>query len=182
MIVTATLAIAVCALVAGSIALGGGDDDYVPLQPWEGENGIIDESKLPPTEGVVDRTGASVGVTKLADELADIYPLPVYGPDGEIVGHLGENGYWALGEEEPIIEDSVTTVMGADGPISYLRQHNVSGELIFVDRAGVEIGVVKTDELYSNDIYPAPVYGPDGEVLGHLGENGYEALGEEEAP
>lgn len=177
-LLSATLIVAVFAMVAGAIAAGGGDEDYVPRQPWEGENGVIDESKLPPTEGVVDRTCASVGVTKLADKLAGIYPLPVYGTSGEVVGHIGENGYWALGEEEPIIEDSVTTVMGSDGPISYLRQHNVSGELIFVDRTGVEIGVVKTDELYSNDIYPAPVYGPDGEVLGHLGENGYEALGE----
>ena len=130
-ILTATLAIAVCVLVAGAIAIGGGDDDYVPRSPWEGENGIIDESKIPPTEGVVDRTGTVVGVTKLADELAEIYPVPVYnGPDGELIGHIGENGYWALDEEEPIIEDSVTTVEESDGSTTWIRQYNGRGELI----------------------------------------------------
>ena len=129
-ILTATLLIAVCALVAGAMAMGGGDDDYVPRPPWEDENGVWDVSKLPPTMEVLDHTGAVVGVSKTSEDLAGVYPLPVYGPDGEVVGHLGENGYWALDEEEPIIEDSVTTIEESDGSTTWIRQYNGRGELI----------------------------------------------------
>ena len=50
----------------------------------------------------------------------DLYPLPVLGPDGQLVGHIGENGFWALGEPEPFIEGSYTVV----------EEFDASGELI----------------------------------------------------
>ena len=116
--VVAIAVIAVSTLVSGILLASGGDG----RQPWENEDGTVDISKLPATENAIDRTGALVGVVKTSNDLADVYPLPVYrpGPGGELVGYLGENGFWALGETEGIIQDSYTIV----------EEHSASGELI----------------------------------------------------
>ena len=82
------------------------------LPPWEDANGMIDESKLPPTMGVMDSTGAVVGYVKKMHYQSDTftYPLPVFGPDTNHIGHVGENGFWALGEPEPFSEGSYTII------------------------------------------------------------------------
>ena len=69
---------------------------------WENEDGTVGMSELPATENVVDSAGAVVGVLKTADDMVGIYPLPVYGRSGEVVGYVGENGFWALGETPPV--------------------------------------------------------------------------------
>ena len=96
-IAAAVLVVAV--LVAAVVAAWGGSDTFRP--PWENEDGIWDMSQLPATENVLDHTGAVVGVVETRHYETDTYPLPVLGPNGELVGHIGENGFWALGEPEP---------------------------------------------------------------------------------
>ena len=99
----------VAVLVTGVVVIA--DTDDTPRQPpWENEDGTIDMSKLPPTEEVIDRTGAVVGTVETKDNLAGVYPLPVTGPDGRLVGHIGINGFWALGEPEPVIEGAYTVL------------------------------------------------------------------------
>ena len=89
-------------------------------------------SKLPPTEEVIDRTGAVVGTVETKDNLAGVYPLPVTGPDGRLVGHIGINGFWALGEPEPVIEGAYTVletvVDDPDGAYRVVEELDAYGE------------------------------------------------------
>ncbi len=62
-------------------------------------------AKLPATENVIDGAGSFVGVMKTSDDLAGIYPLPVYGSGDKIVGYVGENGFWASGETPPVLDE-----------------------------------------------------------------------------
>ena len=71
----------------------------------ENEDGAVNMSELSDTEDVMDSAGAFVGVVRVSDELIGIYPLPVYGPDGGIVGYVGENGFWALGDKPPVTDE-----------------------------------------------------------------------------
>ena len=125
-IAAAVLVVAV--LVAAVVAAWGGSDTFRP--PWENEDGIWDMSQLPATENVLDHTGAVVGVVETRHYETDTYPLPVLGPNGELVGHIGENGFWALGEPEPFIEDAYTVVeeFGASGELISTRTIDSSGE------------------------------------------------------
>ena len=127
-IAAAVLVVAV--LVAAVVAAWGGSDTFRP--PWENEDGIWDMSQLPATENVLDHTGAVVGVVETRHYETDTYPLPVLGPNGELVGHIGENGFWALGEPEPFIEDAYTVVeeFGASGELISTRTIDSSGEMI----------------------------------------------------
>ena len=108
-IAAAVLTVAV--LVAGAVLIS--DTGDTPRRPaWENADGTVDVSKLPATRPVVDRTGQTVG-TISTDYMrtGDRYSsLPVTGPDGQLVGHIGPNGYWALGDPEPTLEGSVTTI------------------------------------------------------------------------
>ena len=36
--------------------------------------------------------------------------LPVTGPDGQLVGYIGHNGFWALGKPEPVLEGAYTVI------------------------------------------------------------------------
>lgn len=127
MTIIATAFIAVFVMVFGAIVVMG--DPGRP--PWVGVDGIIDTSLLPPTQEVMDRTGAVVGTIKTADDQADVYPLPVYNDDDEVIGYMGEKGFWALGEPEPTSDDSVTTVeeFDADGNLTHTRTINGAGEI-----------------------------------------------------
>ncbi len=87
-------------------------------------NGMVDESKLPPTMGVADSTGAVVGYVETRHYGTGLYPEPVLGPDGNLIGHIGENGYWALGEPEPYIKDAYT-VIEEYGPDGELTRHEI---------------------------------------------------------
>ena len=127
--IIATAFIAVFVMVFGAIAVMGD-----PERPgWEGVDGIINESLLPATEDVIDHTGAFVGTVKTSDDLAGVYPLPVYNADGKVIGHVGEKGYWALGEPEPVDEDSLTTVeeFDADGNLIHTRTINGAGGITY---------------------------------------------------
>ena len=189
MIVAAVLLVAaVSALVI--VSRRGQQDDFV-RPPTEGESSIVDMTKLPPTENVLNREGVVVGVVKTERYMTDIYPYPVYGPDGNIVGHLGLNGYWALGEEEPSLEGALTTIQGFDETgklveektISHADYHAEWPSVLLteevLDREGAVVGTINTQDKLA-EVYPYPVYGPDGETVGHIGENGYWVLGGQE--
>ena len=77
--------------------------------PWVDEDGIGDMSKYPAIQEVLDRTGAVVGTVE-TKYLETSQKIPVTGADGQIVGHFGPDGYWALGESKPVIEGKVTIV------------------------------------------------------------------------
>lgn len=191
MIVAAVIAVAVVAVSALVIVSRRGQHDEYARPPVEGENDIVKIAKLPPTENVLNREGEVVGVVKTEHYMTDIYPYPVYGPDEKVVGHLGLNGYWALGEEEPILEGASTTVQGFDEAgklveekvISHADYHSRWPMIVpteeVIDRAGAVVGMVKTGDKLTG-VYPYPVYGLGGKVVGHIGANGYWALGEEE--
>lgn len=109
-----TIAVAVLALVVivtGAVVIA--DTGESPRRPaWENVDGTVDVSKLPATRPVVDRTGQTVGTIstdymRTGDRNSS---LPVTGPDGQLVGHIGPNGYWALEDPEPVIEGAVTTI------------------------------------------------------------------------
>ena len=104
-----------------------------PRPPWERADGTVDVSKLPATEDVIDHTGTFVGTAKTSDDLVGIYPLPVYGPDDEVIGHVGENGFWALGDPEPIDEDAYTIVeeFDASGNLVHTRTIDGYGEVVY---------------------------------------------------
>ena len=108
--VTITAAVLVLALlVAGAVVIADtGDTSRRPA--WENEDGIGDMSKLPPTRPVLDSTGTFVGNVETRHYETDTYPLPVLGPDGQVIGHLGGNGFWRLGEPEPVVEIPYTVV------------------------------------------------------------------------
>ena len=103
--------VALLALMLSVVAVAAArSSDTAPTRPpWVNENGIVDMSKYPATMDVLDRTGALVGTVE-TKYLRTSKRIPVIGADGEIVGHFGPNGYWALGELEPVIEDKVTTI------------------------------------------------------------------------
>ena len=111
-VIGATLLVA--ALVVGVVAAYGGD----ARPAWEREDGTWDMSMLPLTEEVVDHTGTVVGTVRTEDYQTDLHPLPVYGPNGQVVGHVGGIGYWALGESEP----------AANGGFTVIKTFNGSGE------------------------------------------------------
>ena len=110
--IAAVVILVVAALATGAVAAQGLDT----RPPWENEDGIWDMSKLPETEDVLDRSGAVIGTvaTKYYFEDEETYPLPVLGPDGTLVGHLGESGFWALGDPEPVIRDAYTIIEAYD--------------------------------------------------------------------
>lgn len=113
--VMAVTVLVVAVLVTGVVVIADtGDTPRRPL--WENEDGTMDVSKLPATRMVVDRTGQSVGTisTDYMKTGNRDFPMPVTGPDGQLVGHIGPNGFWALGEPEPVIAGSVTTVEELD--------------------------------------------------------------------
>ena len=107
----AAVMLVVAVLAAGAVVVA--DIGNTPSRLlWENEDGTMDVSKLPATRPVVDRMGQTVGTIstdymKTGDR---DFPLPVTGPDGQLIGHIGPNGYWAIGESEPEITDSVTTI------------------------------------------------------------------------
>ena len=107
----AAAVLAVVVLVTGAVVLA--DTGDTPRRPaWENADGTVDMSKLPATRPVVDHTGQTVGTIstdymRTGDRSSS---LPVTGPDGQLVGHIGPNGYWALGDPEPVNEGSATTV------------------------------------------------------------------------
>ena len=85
--------------------------------PWVGEDGIGDPSLYPDVIGVAYSTGKSVGTleTRLLDESDKI---PVTDSNGQLVGHFGPKGYWALGE--PDGDGTVTTIEEYGDPNSDL--------------------------------------------------------------
>ena len=145
--IAAIMVLGVLAAIAGVAATGGSETrKFVEdLSPSEDANGMIDESKLPPTMGVMDSTGAVVGYVKKMHYQSDTftYPLPVFGPDTNHIGHVGENGFWALGEPEPFSE----------GSYSVVEEFDENGELIWSE---VILPIRPT---------PGEEYGPDGELI-----------------
>ena len=121
-IISVVLVLGVLAATIAVAATEGGETRrFVEgLEPWESPDGMIDESKLPATMGVLDSTGAVVGYIKRSDEVLELYPLPVYGEDGRRIGQVGEYGYWPLGEAEPFIPDAYTVIeeYGPDGELT----------------------------------------------------------------
>ena len=113
------------AAIAGVAATGGQESfDAVYTEEnrsaWVDENGIWDNSLLPSTFDVLDHTGAVVGQVETKHYGTELYPLPVIDSDGNLVGHVGENGFWRVGEEEPFIEGAFTVI----------EEFDDSGELI----------------------------------------------------
>ena len=141
--IAAIMVLGVLAAIAGVAATGGDETRKAmeALPPWEDANGMIDESKLPATMGVADSTGAVVGYMKTRGP--DIYPEPVFGSGGNLIGHLGEHGYSALGEPEPFIE----------GSYSVVEEFDENGELIWSE---VILPIRPT---------PGEEYGPVGELI-----------------
>ncbi len=110
------------AAIAGVAATGGQEtsdavyaDENRPV--WVDENGVWDNSLLPSTFDVLDHAGAVVGQVETRHYGTELYPLPVIDSDDNLVGHVGENGFWRVGEEEPFIEGAFTVIeeFGADG-------------------------------------------------------------------
>ena len=120
--IAAVLVLGVLAAIAGVAATGGQESfDAVYTEEnrpvWVDENGIWDNSLLPSTFDVLDHTGAVVGQVETTHYGTELYPLPVIDSDGNLVGHVGENGFWRVGEEEPFIEGAFTVIeeFDADG-------------------------------------------------------------------
>jgi hypothetical protein len=113
--------IATLVLVSAIVtAMAVTDPTSTPSRPaWENEDGTIDPSKYPPTMEVVDRDGETVGTidTRHLIEISGSY-IPVNGPDGELVGHIGPNGFWKLGEPETVIEGKEMYVEEYEDPDS----------------------------------------------------------------
>ena len=119
----------VFAAIAGVAATGGQESfDAVYTEEnrsaWVDENGIWDNSLLPSTFDVLDHTGAVVGQVETKHYGTELYPLPVIDSDGNLVGHVGENGFWRVGEEEPFIEGAFT-VIKEWGPDGELTRHEI---------------------------------------------------------
>ena len=75
--------------------------------PWVSEDGIGDPALYPEFIEVLDSSGNVVGTLepRLLDE-SDV--APVKDSDGEVVGHFGPNGFWALGDPEPASRGTTT--------------------------------------------------------------------------
>ena len=114
------LIVLLCALVFAVVGLTLAAmvyPDNTPKRPsWEGADGIVDMSEYPAIRKVIDRTGAVVGEVE-TQYLGTSEKIPVY-QDGELVGHFGPNGFWALGEAEPVIEGKETTIEEYSDPDS----------------------------------------------------------------
>ena len=105
-IAAAVLVVAI--VVAGVVAAQGIDT----RPPWENEDGIWDMSQLSPTLGVVDSTGEYVGTIPSDYKFTgDTGLQPVTGPAGDLVGHFGPGGFWALGEPEPLPQEDAYSVI-----------------------------------------------------------------------
>ncbi len=123
--IAVVLVLGVAAVIAGVAASDGEEtrefQEALNARPWVDANGMVDVTKMPPREGVVDHTGAHVGFVETRHTHGDefVYPHPVVDADGDLVGHIGENGFWPLGEEEPVIEDAYTVIeeYDADGKL-----------------------------------------------------------------
>ena len=102
MITAIAIVVALDAIARALPSEGGASS---PRSAWESENGTVDISGLQDAENVMDSAGAFVGVVKTSDDMAGIYPLPVYDRDDDIVGYVGENGFWALGETPPLADE-----------------------------------------------------------------------------
>ena len=121
-IITVVLVLGVLAAMA-IVAATGPEETEADLyaeqnrSPWVDENGVWDNSLLPETFDVLDHHGEVVGVVETRHYGTDLYPLPVLDPNGAVVGHVGEYGYYALGESEPYIADAYTVIeeFDADG-------------------------------------------------------------------
>ena len=80
---------------------------------------------------------------------ANMIGKPVYGPNGELLGYVGEDG---------LVRDANGNIIGrvlADGRV--------------VDMNGNVIGQVEPPA----NMIGKPVYGPDGKLLGYVGKDGY---------
>ena len=125
--IAVVLVLGVAAVIAGVAASDGGEtrefQERLDARPWVDANGMVDVTKMPRLEGVADHTGALVGYVETRHTYGDefVYPQPVIDADGNLVGHIGENGFWALGTEEPVIEDAYTVV----------EEYDADGQLIF---------------------------------------------------
>ena len=104
--IAAVLVLGVLAVVTEMVAA-----QVVSTRPsWENVEGVWDMSNLPANENVIDHTGVVVGIVETRHYGTGLYPRPVIGPDGNLVGHIGENGFWALGEPEPVTEGAYTII------------------------------------------------------------------------
>ena len=94
-----------------------GPDDWADGLPQQNEDGTW----TPEYIGVGDESGLQVGVARTADLFgdSDIHPTPVYDEDNHTVqiGWVGENGYWAIGDNRPWCSGCIDVTEGsaADG-------------------------------------------------------------------
>ena len=131
--------------------------------PWVDENGVWDNSQAPATFNVLDRTGAVVGYVKTSEE-GVLYPQPVYGSDGGQIGHVGQYGYYALGESEPYIADAYTVIEEFDADGDRTR-HEIMRPI--APEPGDTGPVGHTHEIVQpNQAGPGPVGGTPGPVGG----------------
>ena len=148
--IAAAVVVVVAVMVAGVVAAQVVDT----RPPWENEDGIWDMSQLPDAEGVVDSTGTFVGVVETRHYETDLYPLPVLGPNGELVGHLGENGFWALGEPEPLPQEDAYTVVEEFDAAGTLRMrrtiHEGSDARTVIEEFNASGGLMSVETIYED--------------------------------
>ena len=126
--IAAVFVLGVAAAIAGVAASDGEEtrefQEALNARPWVDANGIVDVTKMPALQGVVDHTGAHVGFVETRHTHGDefVYPYPVIDEDGNLVGHIGENGFWPLGTEEPFIADAYTVIEEYDANDKLVRR------------------------------------------------------------
>ncbi len=118
--IAVVLTLVVAGTLAGVAGVAGTPGEV--KRAWVNSDGIVDVSKVPERYGVLDHTGAHVGFIETRHLYGedDVYPQPVIDADGNLIGHIGDNGFWALGGEEPVLE----------GAYSAVEEYGASGELI----------------------------------------------------
>ncbi|MGN0903693.1 MAG: TrbI/VirB10 family protein, partial [Alphaproteobacteria bacterium] len=121
------------------------------LLGYVGEDGLVRDAngnvigRVMPDGTVVDMAGNVIGQAAPAKEMVG---RAVYGPDGKLLGYVGEDG---------LVRDASGRVIGRmlpDGTV--------------VDLAGNVIGQAAP----AKEMVGRAVYGPDGKLLGYVGEDG----------
>ena len=113
------LVAAIAVTVAAGILMAQtpSDDDWMIGLPQQRADGTWDPEYFPASNSF----GQTVGVTRTEHVFggSQVYPAPVYDKDNtEVqVGWMGENGYWAIGQQSPWCTEcvSVTEELDSDG-------------------------------------------------------------------
>ncbi len=128
--VVTTIAVTAIVLTNESMA-----EDRVPGLPYN-----VDGTWTPEYFPVSDREGNTVGVVRSEDAFGeeDIHPHAVYSLEDNTrqIGYLGEDGYWAIGEEKPWCTGCSSTLT-SEGP---------NGKIVITEVKNADRTITRTTE------------------------------------